>query len=168
MDADLKLLSATVGAALRRHKSTLACAESCTGGLVGEIVTATAGSSEWFDRGFVTYSNTAKEEMLGVPAGVIAAHGAVSEETAQAMATGALTRSHADVSLAITGIAGPGGGSSGKPVGTVCFGWCRTGGPVKTETAHFSGTRENIRKQAAVHALNGLLGLLKDTAKIVP
>lgn len=145
----------------------LACAESCTGGWVAEIVTAAPGSSTWFERGFVTYSNDAKREMLGVSQEILLNHGAVSEETAQAMAQGALSHSHAQVTLAITGIAGPGGGSPGKPVGTVCFAWCMKGASVSSETQHFPGTRETIRRQAAIHALNGVLALL-GRAKTVP
>jgi len=163
MDTDLESLSSAVGAMLSRQKLMLACAESCTGGWVSEIVTATPGSSAWFERGFVTYSNAAKQEMLGVGQNILEACGAVSEETARAMAQGALTHSHAQIALAITGTAGPGGGSSGKPLGTVCFAWCRTGESASSETQHFSGTREAIRRQAAVHALNGLLTLLAVT-----
>ena len=145
----------------------LACAESCTGGWVSEVVTATAGSSEWFERGFVTYSNTAKQEMLGVSTETLATWGAVSEETARAMALGALANSAAQVALAITGVAGPGGGSPGKPVGTVCFAWCRESRLIISETQHFAGERETIRRQAVMHSLNGLLALLK-AAKTVP
>ena len=160
MDDELSALSLAVGSALSRQKLMLACAESCTGGWVSEIVTATAGSSEWFERGFVTYSNAAKQEMLGVAADTLDKCGAVSEETARAMAAGALANSRAQVALAITGIAGPGGGSSGKPVGTVCFAWCRNGANPISETRHFAGAREAIRRQAALHALHGLLALL--------
>ena len=168
MEFILKALSAAVGTALSQQKLMLACAESCTGGLVSEIITATPGSSAWFERGFVTYSNAAKQEMLGVRQEILADSGAVSEETARAMAQGALAHSHAQIALAITGIAGPGGSSSGKPVGTVCFAWCGVGATPASETRHFSGTRETIRKQAAVHAVKGLLALLEATAKIVP
>ncbi|MDD5175183.1 MAG: nicotinamide-nucleotide amidohydrolase family protein [Sterolibacterium sp.] len=167
MDAELNALSLAVGAALANWKLMLACAESCTGGWVCEVVTATAGSSDWFERGFVTYSNMAKQEMLGVSAETLANHGAVSEETARAMALGALANSAAQVALAITGIAGPGGGSPGKPVGTVCFAWCRGSQSIISETQHFAGEREAIRRQAVIHSLNGLLALLNG-AKTVP
>ncbi|MBI3524976.1 MAG: nicotinamide-nucleotide amidase [Betaproteobacteria bacterium] len=167
MDSELSGLSEAVGAALNARKLMLACAESCTGGWVAEVVTATAGSSGWFERGFVTYSNSAKQEMLGVRSETLAQHGAVSLETAREMALGALTHSHAQIALAITGVAGPGGGSPGKPVGTVCFAWCRANTPVVNETRCFSGDREAIRRQAVVHSLNGLLALL-ETAKTVP
>ena len=168
MDAELRQLSEAVGAALLRQKALLACAESCTGGWVAAVVTATAGSSDWFERGFVTYSNAAKQEMLGVPAATLAAHGAVSEETARAMAAGALAHSQAQIALAITGIAGPGGGSSSKPVGTVCFSWCSEGGAAASETRHFPGDREQVRRQALIHALSGLLLRLEGRAKTVP
>ena len=167
MDDELSALSLAVGAALSRQKLMLACAESCTGGWVSEIVTATAGSSEWFERGFVTYSNAAKQEMLGVAADTLDKCGAVSEETARAMAAGALANSRAQVALAITGIAGPGGGSSGKPVGTVCFAWCRDRASAVSETHHFSGDRESVRRQAVITSLRGLLSLLSG-AKTVP
>lgn len=173
MDKELTTLSESVGAALAAQELMLACAESCTGGWVSELVTATAGSSGWFDCGFVTYSNAAKQEMLGVRNETLTKHGAVSPQTAQEMVQGALARSHAQVALAITGIAGPGGGippsggSPGKPVGTVCFAWCRADAPAISETRYFSGSREAIRRQAVIHSLHGLLALL-DTAKTVP
>ena len=168
MDAKLRLLSEAVGAALARRKLLLACAESCTGGWAAAVVTATAGSSDWFERGFVTYSNQAKTEMLGVPKETLAGHGAVSEETARAMAEGALAHSGADAALAITGIAGPGGGSPGKPVGTVCFSWCSKGEAAESETRLFSGDREAVRRSAVIHALSGLLARLEGAAKTVP
>src|ERR1035437_4219013 len=117
----LTTLATLVGAKLRAKGLMLTTAESCTGGWVAQAVTAIAGSSAWFERGFVTYSDAAKQEMLGVSARTLAAHGAVSEQTARKMAIGALAHSHAQVALAITGIAGPDGGSAEKPVGTVCF-----------------------------------------------
>ena len=168
MDSQLLELSETVGQALAERGLTLACAESCTGGWVAAVVTATAGSSGWFDRGFVTYSNNAKEEMLDVSPATLIAHGAVSEETAREMALGALQHSTAGVALAITGIAGPGGGSPGKPVGTVCFSWCWRGEPACSETRHWPGDRQTVRRQALQHALSGLLSRLKATAKTVP
>ncbi|HUW38782.1 MAG TPA: nicotinamide-nucleotide amidohydrolase family protein [Rhodocyclaceae bacterium] len=168
MDAELRQLSEAVGAALARRQLLLACAESCTGGWAAAAVTATAGSSNWFERGFVTYSNSAKQEMLGVPEATLADHGAVSEETARAMAEGALAHSRAGMALAITGIAGPGGGSPGKPVGTVCFSWCAAGAAAESETRRFSGEREQVRRSAVIHALSGLLARLEGTAKTVP
>ena len=153
----LEALAAEVGAVLRANGQTLAAAESCTGGWVAQCITAIAGSSAWFERGFVTYSNAAKQEMLGVEAATLAAHGAVSEATAAAMAAGALRHSHADWALAITGIAGPDGGTPDKPVGTVCFGWAGRDAGVDTTTCHFTGDREAIRRQSVAFALNGLL-----------
>ena len=155
--AALEALAAEVGTQLRANGQTLACAESCTGGWVAQCITAIAGSSAWFERGFVTYSNAAKQEMLGVEAATLAAHGAVSEATAAAMAAGALRHSHADWALAITGIAGPDGGTPDKPVGTVCFGWAGRDAGVDTTTCHFTGDREAIRRQSVAFALNGLL-----------
>ena len=160
MDKELEGLSVRVGAALLERKSMLACAESCTGGWVSEVVTATAGSSQWFERGFVTYSNAAKQELLGVKADTLRQEGAVSEAVVREMAAGALRRSHAQAALAISGVAGPTGGSPGKPVGTVCFAWILQGGEPTAETLHFSGDREAVRKQSVVYALQGLLRML--------
>lgn len=168
LDPVLAALSARTGSALAARGLTLATAESCTGGWVAQVVTHTAGSSAWFDRGFVTYSNEAKQDMLGVPSTILECHGAVSLETAAAMATGALSRSRAGVSLSITGIAGPGGGvpadgmrgSSGKPVGTVCFGWCFRGEAPLTCRKRFGGDREAVRYQALVFSLENLLAHL--------
>ena len=160
MDKELEDLSARVGAALLERKSMLACAESCTGGWVSEVVTATAGSSQWFERGFVTYSNAAKQELLGVKADTLRQEGAVSEAVVREMAAGVLRRSHAQAALAISGVAGPSGGSPGKPVGTVCFAWILQGGEPTAETLHFSGDREAVRKQSVVYALQGLLRML--------
>ena len=157
MDAVLADLSQQLGRALSARGLTLATAESCTGGWVAEVVTDTAGSSGWFERGFITYSNQAKADMLGVRTDTLARFGAVSEETAREMAAGAITNSGADWAISITGIAGPGGGSSVKPVGTVCFGWCRRGGTPGSETRCFSGARRDVRQQAVVHAIEGLL-----------
>ena len=157
MDADLVALSESVGAACRTRGLLLTTAESCTGGWIAQVITHTAGSSAWFDRGFVTYSNEAKTDMLSVKPETLQEFGAVSQETAGEMAAGALKNSNSMISLAITGIAGPTGGSPGKPVGTVCFAWCRVGGNAEVETAHFAGDREAIRRQAAVYALRGLL-----------
>jgi len=144
----------------------LALAESCTGGLVCATLTELSGSSEWFERGYITYSNQAKTECLGVPAGLIESHGAVSEAVAKAMAQGAQRNASANIGVSITGIAGPTGGTAEKPVGTVCFGWAipnAAGEPVTTcETKLFSGDRQAIRQQATEHALVGLLQLLKN------
>ena len=161
MDADLIALSEAIGAPCRQRRLLLATAESCTGGWVAQVITHTAGSSAWFDRGFVTYSNEAKVGMLGVSAETLAEFGAVSQEIAEEMATGALKNSNALFSLAITGIAGPTGGSPGKPVGTVCFAWCRRGDEADAETRQFAGDREAIRRQAVIHALQGLLRRLE-------
>jgi nicotinamide-nucleotide amidase len=136
-------------------------AESCTGGWVAQVVTSAAGSSDWFERGFVTYSNDAKREMLGVSAEILQRNGAVSEETAREMAKGALANSKATLALSITGIAGPTGGSAAKPVGTVCFGWARRGAAPLTETRVFAGDREAVRRQSVVHALEKVLELLE-------
>ena len=173
MDTDLALLSARIGEALGERSLTLATAESCTGGWAAQIVTHTAGSSGWFDRGFVTYANEAKTAMLGVRPETLEKYGAVSLETAAEMAAGALVHSSAAIALAITGVAGPSGGSAEKPVGTVCFAWCRRGEAPLTERRHVDGDREAIRRQSAVHALDGVLRLLapigdKSAARTVP
>ena len=144
---------------LLQRGEMLATAESCTGGLIAAACTDLAGSSQWFERGFVTYSNEAKTEMLGVPAALIAQHGAVSEPIARAMARGALAHSRAQVSLAVTGVAGPSGGSADKPVGTVWFAWCVGGstGPTYSEVQHFAGDRAAVRSATLQHALARLL-----------
>ncbi|MDO8931638.1 MAG: nicotinamide-nucleotide amidase [Rhodocyclaceae bacterium] len=160
MDADLATLSERIGNALRERSLTLATAESCTGGWVAQVVTHTAGSSGWFDRGFVTYSNDAKTGMLGVRPETLAAHGAVSLETAREMAAGALKNSNALISIAITGVAGPTGGSPDKPVGTVCFAWCQKDATPVAESRRYEGDREAIRRQSVIHALDGVLRLL--------
>ncbi|MHB8667033.1 MAG: nicotinamide-nucleotide amidase [Burkholderiales bacterium] len=157
----LATLAKRVGARLKARGMMLATAESCTGGWVAQAVTAIAGSSEWFERGFVTYSDAAKQEMLGVSAATLARHGAVSEQTAREMAAGALAHSRAQVALAITGIAGPGGGSPEKPVGTVCFAWSRKGAPPLAQTRQFRGNRDSVRRQSVRAALRGVLDLLK-------
>ena len=157
MDNALKQRSEAIGRALARKGWMLATAESCTGGWIAETITATAGSSEWFDRGFVTYSNQAKQDMLDVAPATLAAHGAVSEQTVAEMVTGALLHSHADVAVAVSGIAGPGGGTPAKPVGTVCFAWALCGSQATTETWVFEGDREAIRLEATLHAIDGLI-----------
>ena len=153
-------LAQKLGACLKARKQMLVTAESCTGGWASQAVTAIAGSSEWFERGFVTYSNAAKEEMLGVRPATLAKHGAVSEETAREMALGALKHSRGTIALAITGVAGPGGGSAAKPVGTVCFAWARKGHDASAETRRFSGDRDAVRRQSVEHALSKVLELL--------
>jgi nicotinamide-nucleotide amidase len=158
-DDALLRLSLELGAALQKRHWALALAESCTGGWASEVVTMTPGSSSHFERGFVTYSNAAKTEMLGVSEATLQTHGAVSEETAREMATGALKHSRAQITAAITGIAGPDGGSPSKPVGTVCFAWAAQAGVVKSATQHFQGDREAVRYQSVKAALEGVLQL---------
>lgn len=157
---ELLQLARDLGDRLCARGWMLATAESCTGGWVGEIVTSLAGSSHWYERGFITYANAAKVEMLGVPEEVLATHGAVSEETAMAMAAGALTRSHAQATLAISGIAGPGGGTPQKPIGLVCYGWALADGTLLSSTCRLDGDREEIRSRAAAAALRGLIELV--------
>lgn len=161
MDDELYRLAEEVGNALRQRAMMLATAESCTGGWVGEAVTAVPGSSGWYDRGFVTYTNEAKQEMLGVAAATLATYGAVSEQTVREMASGALHNSRAQVALAISGIAGPGGGTADKPVGTVCIAWALANGVVASERRVFAGGRREVRQQAVERALQGLLERLK-------
>lgn len=156
-DDRLLSLAEALGTALAARGWRIATAESCTGGLVAGAITAIAGSSAWFDRGFVTYTNDSKIEALGVPATLIAREGAVSEAVARAMAEGALARSLADLVVAVTGIAGPGGGSAAKPVGTVCFAWGRRGGAVEAVTRRLDGDRAAVRSQSVVVALEGLI-----------
>ena len=153
----LEALAAETGALLQSNGQKLVTAESCTGGWVAQCLTAVAGSSNWFERSFITYSHAAKHEMLGVGLDTLASHGAVSEATAAAMAAGALRHSHAEWALAITGVAGPSGGSSEKPVGTVCFGWAGSDGKCDTQTCHFKGDREEVRARSVEHALIGIL-----------
>lgn len=141
----------------------LASAESCTGGMVAAACTDLAGSSAWFERGFVTYSNAAKTQQLGVDAALIAQHGAVSEAVARTMAQGALLHSKAHVTLAITGVAGPGGGTLDKPVGTVWFAWAMPEG-IHSELRHFEGDRATVRQASALHSLLGLLSLIESPA----
>ena len=155
----LTTLATLVGTRLRAESLMLATAESCTGGWVAQAVTAIAGSSQWFERGFVTYSNAAKTDMLGVDAQCITEHGAVSEPVARAMALGAVRHSGAPVAVAVTGIAGPSGGSADKPVGTVWFGWA-VGASVHTQLQVFAGDRAAVRAAAVRHALRGLVELL--------
>jgi nicotinamide-nucleotide amidase len=159
VDAELFDLSEALGKALQKRGWSLALAESCTGGWASEVVTMTQGSSSHFERGFVTYSNLSKIEMLDVLQITLDEYGAVSEETAREMAAGALANSHAQVAAAITGIAGPDGGSEDKPVGTVCFAWASREGVLESITLHFEGDREAVRRQSVKTALEGLVQL---------
>lgn len=154
-------LAARVGDALKGHKLTLTTAESCTGGWVSQMVTSVPGSSQWFDRGFVTYTNRAKEEMLGVPGDLLAREGAVSEAVARAMAEGALERAPAHISVAISGIAGPEGGTPQKPVGTIWMAWSARGQDTRARSSHFAGDREMVRQQAVMAALQGILDVVE-------
>ncbi|HEY8070112.1 MAG TPA: CinA family protein [Burkholderiales bacterium] len=155
----LNSLSRKVGKALQSKGQFLVTAESCTGGWVAQAMTSVAGSSQWFERGYVTYSNAAKREELGVSRKTLERYGAVSEETARAMARGARRRGRDTVALSITGIAGPGGGLPGKPVGTVCFAFAR-GRRIRSETKRFKGNRNSVRRQSVIHALRGVLKCL--------
>lgn len=159
---ELMELAQAVSERLSERGLMLVTAESCTGGWVAQTLTAVPGSSSWFERGFVTYTNEAKREMLGVSQQTLAQYGAVAEETVCEMAAGALVHSHAQVALAVSGVAGPGGGTLEKPVGTVCFGWARTGAPPLSRTEHLGGDREAVRRQAVAIALQGVLDLLRD------
>ncbi|MDR2128632.1 MAG: CinA family protein [Burkholderiaceae bacterium] len=154
----------TLAATLRARQWLLTTAESCTGGLIAAACTDADGASGWFERGFVTYSNAAKRELLGVSAALIETHGAVSEPVARAMAEGALEHARAHVSLAVTGIAGPGGGSAAKPVGTVWFAWCVTG-HTHSQMRCFAGDRAAVRAATVRHALGHLQTLLARAAE---
>jgi nicotinamide-nucleotide amidase len=164
--AALLRLARELGRRLRERNYVLVAAESCTAGGVAYAITQVAGSSAWFDRGMVVYSNEAKREMLGVPAALLRDHGAVSEEVARAMALGALRNSPAQAALAVTGIAGPDGGSAHKPVGTVCFAWALRPAPDEAErilarTCHFAGDRAAVRTQSIAESLLGMRELLR-------
>ena len=152
-------LARETGRRLAETGGRLATAESCTGGAIAQAVTSVPGSSAWFERGFVTYSNAAKEEMLGVRSETLERFGAVSEETAIEMARGALRRSHATVAVAVTGVAGPAGGTAAKPVGLVCFAWA-SAGETRSESRRFDGDRAAVRRQAVERALQGVMALL--------
>ncbi len=160
MDTELVTLADHLGHDLKQAGRSVATAESCTGGWLGAVLTSIPGSSLWYERGFVSYSNMAKREMLGVKTETLTRHGAVSEPTARAMAEGALAHSHADLTVAITGIAGPAGGTPEKPVGTVCFAWAARKQPTQSRTQRFSGDREAVRRQAVKAALEGMRTLL--------
>jgi nicotinamide-nucleotide amidase len=157
---ELVMQAEAVGRALKRQGEVLALAESCTGGMAACAITNTAGSSAWFDRGFVTYSNLSKVEMLGVSVETLDTLGAVSEQTAQEMAQGALQFSQATIAASITGIAGPSGGSRQKPIGTICFAWAHRDGRIKRSTQQFRGDRTQIRHQATEHVFLGLMAML--------
>jgi nicotinamide-nucleotide amidase len=157
MSAVTDALVEPIALQLEQRGQTLAVAESCTGGLIAAALTDRAGSSLWFDRGFVTYSNAAKQDLLGVPEAVLAIHGAVSQATALAMAGGVLVRSPVHWAIAVTGIAGPGGGTPEKPVGTVWIAWAERGGSTVAQPFLFEGDRAAIRAQSVRAALGGLL-----------
>lgn len=158
-DHELYVLAEQVGRALKAKGLMMATAESCTGGWIAQEVTAVPGSSEWFERGFVTYTNIAKQEMLDVSSSTLDAHGAVSEPTVCEMVAGALAHSHAQVAVSVSGVAGPSGGSPQKPVGTVCFGWGSRNSVVQAATLRFEGGREAVRRQAVGYALRRVLAL---------
>lgn len=165
MQNDLYELAEQLGVLLRARGHKLALAESCTGGWIGQCVTAVPGSSQWFDRGFVTYSNAAKVQMLGVDEQLLQAHGAVSAETAKAMAAGALQHSEADVVIVVTGIAGPGGGTAEKPAGLVFLAWQIRGRDVQCIAQHFSGDRQEVRLQTVRRALRCLIDEYSETVQ---
>jgi nicotinamide-nucleotide amidase len=158
--SELTELSEQLAMVLLRQQKLLAVAESCTGGWLAKCLTDLAGSSRWFERGFVTYSNAAKQEMLGVRSATLQREGAVSEGVVLEMAQGALEHSRADIAVAISGIAGPGGAVPGKPVGTVCFSWAVKGDIHQEDTRYFSGNRAAVRRQSVACALQGLLDVI--------
>lgn len=157
MDQPLYELSERVGAMLKARQLMLASAESCTGGWIGQALTMVPGSSAWFDRGFVTYTNQAKQQMLGVSTETLKRFGAVSENVVREMAAGALTRSQAQIAVAVSGIAGPDGGSTDKPVGTVCIAWAGADGVGGEQQFLFDGDRDAVRRQSVIAALEGVL-----------
>lgn len=159
-DSAMYRLAEEVGEALKGRGLMLVTAESCTGGWISEAVTVVPGSSDWFERGFVTYTYISKREMLGVKEATLARHGAVAEEVVREMVAGALARSHAQVAVAVSGVAGPGGGTPDKPVGTVCLAWGMKDGKPRSETTRFAGDREAVRRQAVERALRGVIELL--------
>lgn len=155
-DSELMHLSERIGQALKGRGATVTTAESCTGGWVAKVITDIAGSSAWFERGFVTYSNEAKSQMIGVKPATLEQHGAVSEPVVVEMAIGAIKAARADYAISISGIAGPDGGTASKPVGTVWFGFASAAGEGITRCECFSGDRENVRRQATAYALQTL------------
>ena len=158
---DLHEVTQALARVLIKNHWHLSTAESCTGGMVAASITELAGSSEWFERGYVTYSNQSKSEDIDVSQNLIEQHGAVSDQVARAMALGAKQNSGSDLSLSITGIAGPTGGSPEKPIGTVCFAWALANDQIVSETKHFEGNRQQIRQQACDFSLRKLLDLLR-------
>ena len=157
---ELTLIVEQISEQLLKNKKRLTVAESCTGGWIAKVLTDLAGSSAWFERGFVTYSNDAKQEMLGVNKSTIEAYGAVSQETVNEMALGALKNSHADYSVSVSGIAGPSGGSVDKPVGLVWFAWAHADKVIFSEQQIFKGDRDGVREQAVIYTLKRLLTIL--------
>jgi len=160
MDEKIYRLAQRLGKALLARDLMVATAESCTGGWIGQAITMVPGSSEWFERGFITYTYISKREMLGVKAKTLAQEGAVSEAVVREMVAGALGRSHAQVAVAVSGVAGPTGGSREKPVGTVCIAWGRRGGRIVAETRRFRGDRDAVRRRTVERALQGLIAIL--------
>ena len=158
-DDELGALAQRVGTALLARGAVLATAESCTGGWISAAITGVAGSSAWFDRGFVTYSNAAKQAMLGVNLQTLMQHGAVSEQTALEMVDGALRHSSASLAVSVSGVAGPGGGSPAKPVGTVCIAWGATDGKRRVRTFHFAGDRAAVRRRSVIEAMAGVIDM---------
>jgi nicotinamide-nucleotide amidase len=158
---DITELSRKAGRACKRRKVEIVTAESCTGGGLAAAITRISGSAKYFDRGFVTYANDAKRQMLGVSQRSLKRFGAVSEEVAREMALGALKKSPSDIAISVTGIAGPTGAAPGKPVGLVWIGWAARGGPVQTRAFHFKGGRVEVRIQTVAVALQGLIDLLR-------
>lgn len=167
MNTDADIIAQQLGAELKRQGLMLVTAESCTGGWAAQTVTGIAGSSDWFERGFVTYTNLSKHEMLGVELSTLERYGAVSEQVVREMAEGALRHSGGQIALSISGIAGPGGGSEAKPVGTVCIAWAMLTGPTLAITEYFSGDRQAIRYAAVVKALRGAVELVRERRTIV-
>ncbi|CAG9933491.1 CinA family protein [Candidatus Nitrotoga arctica] len=167
VNRDIENMAIQIGSALKSHGLMLATAESCTGGAVASAITDIAGSSEWFERGFITYSNEAKREMLGVTQDTLMRYGAVSEAVVREMVAGALYHSHAQVALVVSGIAGPAGGTPDKPVGTVWFAWGIKGGQCVVRLHHLSGNRAEIRTQSVGMAFQGVLELLGQVTEVV-
>ena len=161
MDKTLYELGEKAGQTLARRGLMLVTAESCTGGWIAEAVTAVPGSSGWFERGFVTYTYTSKREMLGVRGETLEQHGAVSEPVVLEMVTGAIAASHAQVGIAVSGVAGPSGGTPEKPVGTVCFAWAMKGETPRVETRRFDGDREAVRRTSVIHGLEVMIAMIE-------
>jgi nicotinamide-nucleotide amidase len=161
MDKALYELAEKAGRTLSDRGLMLVTAESCTGGWIAEAITAVPGSSGWFERGFVTYTYISKREMLGVRGDTLEQDGAVSEAVVLEMVSGALQASHAQVGIAVSGVAGPSGGTAEKPVGTVCFAWGMKDRAPRAETRHFPGDREAVRRQSVIHALTVMIGLIQ-------